>query len=174
MRLFHVSEDPNLSVFEPRIPTRADLDPEVPLVWALDEEHLPNFLTPRDCPRVAYQTGVNTTDEDAARFFTPPHRYTLVIESGWFPLFAQTTLWLYEFDPSGFIKQDDAAGYWVATTTQTPIGKLCVNDLFDELFRRNVELRVVENLWPIADSVQGSSLQWSLCRMRNACERQTL
>lgn len=47
MRLYHVSEDPDILVFHPRLPKRDDLDPATGLVWALDEERLPNFLTPR-------------------------------------------------------------------------------------------------------------------------------
>ena len=48
MRLFHVSEESGIRVFEPRIPLRKDLDQTVGLVWAIDEKRLPNFLTPRD------------------------------------------------------------------------------------------------------------------------------
>ena len=43
MRLFHVSEEADIRRFEPRRPTRVDLDPETGLVWAIDEKHLPNF-----------------------------------------------------------------------------------------------------------------------------------
>ena len=64
MRLFHVSEESDIQVFEPRLPTRMDLDQTVGLVWAIDEARLPNFLTPRDCPRVAYHIGSQTTDCD--------------------------------------------------------------------------------------------------------------
>ena len=55
MRLFHVSEEENIEVFEPRLPNRNDLDKNVGLVWAIDEARLPNFLTPRDCPRITYK-----------------------------------------------------------------------------------------------------------------------
>ena len=41
MRLYHVSEDPDILVFHPRLPKRDDLDPATGLVWALDEERLP-------------------------------------------------------------------------------------------------------------------------------------
>lgn len=34
MRLFHVSEEDDISVFVPRIPTRKDLDQSRGLVWA--------------------------------------------------------------------------------------------------------------------------------------------
>ena len=70
IRLFHVSEEPDIQVFEPRLPARKDLNQKIGLVWAIDEKRLPNFLTPRDCPRVAYHVGSRTTDADKARFFT--------------------------------------------------------------------------------------------------------
>ncbi len=57
MRLFHVSEEGNIDIFNPRIPEREDLDKRVGLVWAIDEKHLANFLTPRNCPRVTYHMG---------------------------------------------------------------------------------------------------------------------
>lgn len=68
MRLFHVSEEANIEVFYPRTLKRNDLDKNIGLVWAIDEERLPNFLTPRDCPRVAYHIGKNTSEVDKRRF----------------------------------------------------------------------------------------------------------
>lgn len=35
MRLFHVREEPDIHFFEPRIPSRNDLDKNVGLVWAI-------------------------------------------------------------------------------------------------------------------------------------------
>ena len=64
MRLFHVSEESNIQIFEPRIPTREDLDKNIGLVWAIDEKRLPNFLTPRNCPRITYHIGKDTTESD--------------------------------------------------------------------------------------------------------------
>ena len=174
MRLFHVSEDPNISIFIPRTPERADLDPSVPLVWAIDEDRLPNFLTPRDCPRVAYHVTPETTLADRQRFFTSPtHEHAVIIEDGWFEVMRGTTLWLYEFAPAAFELQDAVAGYYVAKSAQTPIGKYCIDDLFGELFRRDVEVCIVNNLRAVAEDVQQSTLGWSLCRMRNACEGET-
>lgn len=53
MRLFHVSEESNIEFFNPSIPTRTDLDNYIGFVWAINENCLPNFLTPRNCPRVS-------------------------------------------------------------------------------------------------------------------------
>nr|WP_235616307.1 DUF6886 family protein [Lysinibacillus parviboronicapiens] len=45
MRIFHVSEESDIQVFQPRVPTRTDLDFTKGLVWAIDDKCLPNFLT---------------------------------------------------------------------------------------------------------------------------------
>ena len=169
MRLFHVSEEADIQVFEPRLPKRQDLDPTVGLVWAIDEKHLPNFLTPRDCPRVAYLAGKETSSEDRNRFFTSPSSsHAVIIEQDWFDRMRNTTLYLYEFETEDFVLQDEIAGYYVSTKTQIPKQKHVVNDLFAELLSRNVEVRVTDRLWKIADEVQHSTLHWSLCRMKNA------
>lgn len=79
-----------------------------------------------------------------------------------------TTLFLYEFDITDFELQNEIAGYYVSKTSQTPIAKQQVTDLFSELMQRNVEIRIVDNLWKIADEIKASTLNWSLCRMNNA------
>jgi len=169
MRLFHVSEEANIDVFYPRIPERNDLDKNIGLVWAIDEQRLPNFLTPRDCPRVTYHIGKTSSEADKKSFFTSSSiKHTVVIESVWFNRMKDTTLYLYEFDTSGFELQDEIAGYYISKTSQVPIAKHKVIDIFSELMVRNVEIRVVDNLWDIADRVKSSTLNWSLCRMKNA------
>ena len=168
MRLFHVSEECDIKIFEPRLPARKDLDPTVGLVWALDERHLPNFLTPRDCPRVTYNATGDTLPEDLRWFSSKTQRHCVVIEKGWFEKMRKTTLYIYEFDPADFELQDAAAGYYVAKTAQIPVAVHRIDDLFAALFERNVELRVVDYLWDICRQVQNTSLEWSMCRMRNA------
>ena len=167
MRLFHVSEDPNFQVFEPRLPTRKD--PSVGLVWAIDETRLPNFLTPRDCPRVAYYATDRTAITEKERFFSSSNsQHAIAIEKKWLNIMKRTTLYLYEFNPDDFILQDDNAGYYVAKTTQYPINRFILTDLFAELQKRDVEVHIVDHLWEIADAVKASTLNWSLCRMGNA------
>ena len=172
MRLFHVSEEPDIQVFVPRLPKRKDLDQSVGLVWAVDEARLPNFLTPRDCPRVTYHIGENTSDSDKERFFSSSGvSHCIVVEHRWLEAMRSTSLFLYEFDTVDFELQDSVAGYYVSRKTQYPKGKYCLTDLFSELVSRNVELRFTDNLWDIADTVKQSTLNWSLCRMKNALPR---
>ena len=172
MRLFHVSEKGNIDVFYPRIPEREDFDKSVGLVWSIDEKHLPNFLTPRDCPRITYHIGEDTSEHDKEVFFTSPDiQHVIIIESSWFQTMKNTHLYLYEFDPLGFELQDDIAGYYISTEAQKPIAKYTVNDLFEALLERNVELRIIKNLWDISDKIKSTTLNWSICRMRNAQKR---
>lgn len=169
MRLFHVSEEPDIAIFEPRFPTRKDLDQNIGLVWAIDEARLPNFLTPRDCPRVTYHVGSQTTDADKERFFSSARvNHAVVIESKWYRTMKDTVLYVYEFHPEEFVLQDSTAGYYVATKTQYPKTKYVLKDLFGELLQRHVEIRITDNLWDIANAVKTSTLNWSLCRMANA------
>ncbi|MCI6908811.1 MAG: hypothetical protein PUD44_08030 [Clostridiaceae bacterium] len=172
MRLFHVSEESDIKVFEPRLPTRKDLDQKVGLVWAIDEARLPNYLTPRDCPRVTYHAGRQTTDADRKRFFSSSGiSHAVVLESKWYHAMKSTTLYLYEFPTEDFVLQDSVAGYYVAASTQYPKAKIMLTDLLGELIKRNVEVRITDNLWDIAKEVMSSSLNWSLCRMTNAAPR---
>ena len=169
MRLFHISEESNIDIFYPRTPNRNDLDKSVGLIWAIDEERLPNFLTPRDCPRVTYHIGKNTSEFDKNKFFTSSSvKHSVIIENNWFDKMKNTILYLYEFDIADFELQDEIAGYYVTKKQQIPIAKYKISDLFSELIQRNVEIRVTDNLWKIADEVKMSTLNWSLCRMNNA------
>ena len=142
------------------------------MVWAIDEARLPNFLTPRACPRVTYHVGYQTTDSDRKRYFSSSGiTHVIVVESKWFHIIKNTTLYIYELHTENFVLQDSVAGYYVATSTQYPKAKYVLTDLFGELLKRNVEIRITDNLWDIADDVKTSTLNWSLCRMANATPR---
>lgn len=174
MRLFHISEESDIEVFHPRIPTRMDLDQTKGFVWAIDERHLPNFLTPRNCPRVCFHVGPETMEIDKATYLSSsscPH--VVAIEQRWFETMANTTLYRYEFDPKDFSHryQDEGAGYYTSEVTQHPIAKVAIHNLFGELFARHVELRLVDSLWDLHDAIQKTSFNWSMCRMRNAAPR---
>lgn len=172
MRLYHVSEEADIKVFEPRIPTRTELDQNTPLVWAVNEDCLQNFLMPRDCPRVTFYAHQNSKQSEIERYIGNNEISSVIaIEHGWFDRMMNTTLYVYEFNPSGFVLQDEIAGYYVSTKTEIPIRVTKIDHLFDALFERKVELRLVPSLWPIFDAVKDTSLGFSMCRMKNAQPR---
>ena len=168
MRLFHVSEESDIRIFRPRKPRRPKADDEA-LVWAVDDQRLANYLTPRNCPRVAYHPGPETAKEDIDRFFSSPqYPYVVAIEKGWFRLMLSTTLYCYQLNPLEFVLIDEVAGYYVSRRPQIPIGKLVIENLPEALFARNVELRVLPALWDLHEAVAASTLRYSMLRMANA------
>ena len=170
MRLFHVSEEPDIKEFVPRIPYREDMDKSKGLVWALTEPALPNFLTPRDCPRVGYRVKEDTAQEDIERYFSSASRHCVAIEHGWHEKMLSATLYVYEFDPEDFYFHD-TAGFYVSEKTETPISTVEYGNLYGELFDRGVEVRLLSNLWELRDSIFKSTLNYSFCRMHNAKPR---
>jgi len=171
MRLFHVSEDPNVGVFHPRLPRRTELDPNIGLVWSLVEPALPNWIFPRDCPRVGYRVCENTTPDDKVKFFASGAQHVVAIENDWHERQLNTTLYVYEFDPTNFY-YDETAGFYVSQKSETSVDMVTYTNLYAELFKRGAEVRLVDNLWLLRDEVFASSLTtWSFCKMANAKPR---
>ncbi len=165
--LFHVSEDGGIEQFVPRAATRAGS----PVVWAIDEEHLRNYLLPRECPRVTYYAGRETTDADVERFLASSTA-VIAVEREWVERLRSCRLYCYRMPPETFECIDECAGYFVSRVPVTPLGVEIVDDLMSEFLRRGVEVRIVPNLWPLRDAVVASSLQFSMIRMRNAEPRE--
>jgi len=169
-RLFHASEQPGIVLFEPRLP-RPDNPQGIdyPLVFAIEERLLHNYLLPRDCPRVTFYARPEGDPADVARLLgETAARHVVAIELGWLDRVRKTALWLYELSADTFEMLDAGAGYWVSRAAVKPLAVSRVDDLLGELVRRDVELRVIPSLWPLHDAVLASSLQFSFIRMRNA------
>ena len=170
-RIWHVSEEPGIERFEPRI----DAAEGRQRVWAIGESRLHNYLLPRDCPRVTFYAGPATSADDRARFFSVSAAESVVaIERGWLDRVRNARLHLYEFAPDDFELTDAIAAYWTSERIATPIDCTVVDDPLAELGRRAVELRVLSSLWPLRDAVVASTLGFSIIRMRNAQPRDAL
>lgn len=59
----------------------------------------------------------------------------------------------------------------MAKTAQIPKATYTPDDLFSALVKRNVEIRVADRLWDIADQIKMSTLNRSLSRMGYAQPR---
>jgi hypothetical protein len=164
--LFHVSEEVGIQRFEPR-PSEYTVEP---VVWAIDADRLRNYLVPRDCPRVTYYAGPQTTTADRERFLGSTTA-AVVIEEGWLDRVQQCRLYCYHLPPPTFECIDECAGYFVSRVSVVPARVEVCDDPLSELKRRGVQCRIVPNLWPLRDAVVESSLQFSIIRMRNALPR---
>ncbi|MCC7007686.1 MAG: hypothetical protein IT184_02610 [Acidobacteria bacterium] len=164
--LFHLSETPGIERFEPRA---AEAIPS-PVVWAIDAARVRNYLVPRECPRVTYYAGPETTAADVERFLGSSAA-VLAIEWIWFDRLRSSRLYCYHLPPETFECIDECAGYFVGRVPVEPARVDVFDDLLAELRQRGVELRVASKLWSLRDAVVASSLQFSVIRMRNALPR---
>lgn len=171
MQLFHISDDRGIFRFEPR-PAPASSNLNGNFVWAVDEDHLPNYLLPRDCPRVCFARSSATTETDATRFleYSQSNR-VIAVEWNWMKRICESALYIYSLPSETFECIDSGAGYYVSPVAIRPIASKAVDDVLAELSRRNIELRFMHDLWPLHDAIANSSLEFSMIRMRNASKK---
>jgi len=165
--LFHVTEERGIEQFEPRVSP----DGRGPVVWAIDADHLRNYLVPRDCPRVTFYAGRETTDADVERFLGSSTA-VVAIEREWLDRVRSCRLYCYHLPRETFECIDACAGYFVSRVPVTPACVQVFDDPLSELLQRGVEVRIMDNLWSLRDAVVVSSLQFSMIRMRNALPRE--
>jgi len=161
--LYHVSEESEISRFEPRRAEGVDH----PVVWAVDGEKLRNYLLPRDCPRVTFFAGERTQSEDVSQFLGSSSA-VVAFESAWLERVRQTRLFCYHLPVESFKCVDACAGYFHSLESVAPERVEIVEDLLGALTSRGVEIRVLPSLWELRDAVVGSTLSYSIIRMRNA------
>ena len=165
--LFHVSEQPGIQLFEPR-PSQYVQEP---VVWAIDADHLRNYLLPRDCPRVTFYAGSKTTPPDVEKFLGSSPA-VVAVESGWLDRLRSCRLYCYHVPAETFECIDECAGYFVSRKSVVPASVEFFDDPIAELLKRGVELRFLPSLWSLRDAVVSSTLQFSLIRMQNASSRE--
>ena len=162
--LWHVSENPAIALFEPHVSrTAASSEPRV---WAVDTRHLPFFWFPRECPRCTFWATATTGPEDAA-LLEGSQRVHLV-ESGWIRPMRLTRVVAYRLPHETFAPDPDVGGYWLSREAVVPVEVVELGDLVELHARSGINLRSVENLWPLWRRVVASSLEYSGIRLRNA------
>lgn len=164
MRLFHVSETSDIEAFEPRAGARGELRS---LVWAVDADHLVNYMLPRECPRVCFRADARTTATDRRSFLGPSGKPVVAIGADWLARVKETHVWVYELPSADFHSEDVNAGYYVSLRRVVPLSKRLLERPAAEVVRAGAELRVVADLARLAHAVTNSSLAFSCIRLRN-------
>ena len=168
--LYHVSDRDDIVRFDPRPSPSAMLADAGPLIWAVDDAHLVNYMLPRDCPRVTFAAAEASDPADVDRLLGAAWR-VVAVESAWFDRIRQAILHCYTMPPATFELADNHAGYYVSRRSVEPIAMATIDDLLAALIGRGVELRVMPSLWRLRDAVVASTLEYSMIRMRNAQPR---
>lgn len=96
------------------------------------------------------------------------------LEWDWWERFGDARVYLYLMPPEGFVVHDADAGYYVSREPVTPLATVEIDDLVRRHAEAGVELRVVNELWPLWDRVIRSTLGFSGIRLRNARARALL
>lgn len=168
--LWHYSEDPSLSRFEPRLTATNPQEPA--LVWAVDARHAPMFWFPRDCPRGCIWPVSTTTAADRDRFFSQSAaRRIHVVESGWLDRMQSGRLYAYRLPAEPFRPHETVGGYWVSDQAADAVEKVVIDDLIGRPARAQIELRVTPSIWPFWREVTASTVEFSGLRLRNAAPR---
>ena len=167
MKLFHVSDNPAIARFDPRPSPSTDAGVIGTAVWALSDTFLPNYLLPRECPRICFRAKDTTTEADRARFLGAAD-HVVAFEASWLERVRTARLALYEMPPDTFVDAHLEAGYWISRQSVTPLGVSRVDDCLAALTATGAEVRIVQDFWPLSDAVAGSSLRFSIIRKRNA------
>jgi hypothetical protein len=164
--LWHVSEDDSIRRFEPRADPAHD-SPE-PLVWAIDDAHVPAYWFPRDCPRGTFWAVETTSDDDVERHLIGDRsRRVHAIQADWLAAFRAARVFAYRLPAATFEPYPDAAGYHVSAEAVEPLEVRELGDLLAVHAAAGIELRIVPDLNALWQRVIASTLEFSGIRLRN-------
>ena len=164
--LWHISEDDSITRFEPRADPSHDSSEA--LVWAIDDDHVPAYCFPRDCPRGAWWAIETTSDDDVERFLGGDRSLRVhAVQADWLDGFRAGRVFAYRLPAETFERYERAAGYWVSREPVEPLEVQMVDDLLARHAAAGIELRVVPRLMPLWRRIAASTLEFSGIRLRN-------
>ncbi|HSP27156.1 MAG TPA: hypothetical protein VLN74_01320 [Ilumatobacteraceae bacterium] len=82
-----------------------------------------------------------------------------------------TQLFRYDFDATDFTPWPEASGQWVSDHVVEPVAVSALGDWVDAHGQARIELRLVPNLWPLAELVEAAPWDFSCVRLVNATSR---
>jgi hypothetical protein len=116
--------------------------------------------------------GPKTSVADRDRFLGGAER-VVAFEAVWLERVQKTKLALYEMPLETFEAVLPEAGYWISRRTVEPVGMTILSDALSALAAASTEVRILQDFWPLCDSVAASTLEFSIIRKRNAVARNT-
>jgi hypothetical protein len=162
--LWHVSENSAIERFGPQ---RSATAGEELLVWAVDTRHLPMFWFPRECPRGTFWAGPKTSGGDAERLLLGATRVH-AIEGAWLDRMRTARVLAYRLPEETFTPHPEVGGYWLSREPVAPLEIAELGDLLARHAAAGIELRIVDDLWPLWNRVIASTLEFSGIWLRNA------
>ena len=131
----------------------------------------PAVLVPRECPRGTFWATPVTTGRDAELLGGSTRVH--IVERGWVEPMRTARVYTYRLPEASFAEDLDVRGYWLGRETVVPDQTVELGDLVERHATAGIELRVVDNLWPIWSRVVASLLEFSGIRLRDALPAET-
>jgi hypothetical protein len=168
VKLYHFSEESDISIFKPRVKHNRQNMP--PVVWAIDEQHEFTFYFPRDCPRIVYIRTEEISIEDNHKFFgLTDSNIVITVEVDWYKRINETTTFRYELPAESFKLFNEFAGYYISEEAVKPIRIKPLDNLIERITELNIEFRVTPNLNPLREALLKSSIKdFGIHRLENA------
>ena len=167
--LYHISDKPGIKRFDPRPALHPSAKQKGLMVWAVDYEHLHNYLLPRDCPRVTFFASPSSDPKDVEKLMCGTSaKHIVAVETRWLAEVQKQCLYQYEFDSKGFTLVDEVAGYYVSRKPIIPIAETKIDNILATLTEHDIELRIMPSLWKLREAVINSTLGYSVIRMNKA------
>ncbi|WP_406447384.1 hypothetical protein OG782_01090 [Streptomyces sp. NBC_00876] len=143
-------------------------------VWAVDAVQAPAYWFPRQCPRAMAWAAADTTETDREHVLGPGGGERVhVIEYDWLKRFLSVELFAYRLSADSFRPFGRPVPHaFVATEPVEPLAPAQpVGDLLRIHQEAGIQLRVLDSLWELWDTVIASTLEFSGIRLRNARAR---
>jgi hypothetical protein len=90
------------------------------------------------------------------------------VEGAWLDRIRAARVVAYRLPVETFSPDPEVGGYWLSREPVVPLELVEVGDLLSRHAEARIELRIVDNLWPLWDRVVASTLEFSGMRLRNA------
>jgi hypothetical protein len=129
--LFHVSKEAGIERFEPR-PSQYAAES---VVWAIDADHLCNYVFPREGPRVTFYAGRETTVADV-EWLLGSSPAVIAVESTWLERLRSCRLFCYHRPAETFECIDECACYFLSRRPVVPAQIQVIEDLLATLLGR--------------------------------------
>jgi len=171
--LYHFSEEPDIEQFVPREKQNRKDFPAV--VWAIDQMNQHSYFFPRNCPRIVLKRTPEISEEHRKMFFGMSQANKIIaIENRWVERVRNAAIYRYSFHDEGFELFDRTAGYYISHQTVKPLEVTPIHHLFDRLVESGVELRITPSLYPLRDTILGSTFrEFGIHRFNHATDLNT-